>query len=40
MGCMWVIGLCVGCRQIFGFNPLRVPSIVVHNTTGALTGKA
>lgn len=31
MGFMWVIGLCVGCRQIFGFNPLRVPSIVVKD---------
>jgi len=23
-------GPCFGCKRLFGFNPLRVPSIVVH----------
>lgn len=24
------IGTCIGCRQLFGFNPHRVPSVLVE----------
>jgi hypothetical protein len=29
MGATIVLGSCVLCRRVFGFNPYRVPSLVV-----------
>lgn len=32
MGVAFVIGPCIGCRRLFWFNPLRVPSIPIDGT--------
>lgn len=32
MGYMFCTGECVRCRQLFTFNPERVPSVVVNGT--------
>ena len=32
MGFAIATGLCIGCRQPFAFNPVRVPSAVVNGT--------
>lgn len=29
MGVLWAMGLCWGCRQLFSFNPLKVPSFKI-----------
>jgi hypothetical protein len=28
--CVYALGECFGCHQLFSFNPHRVPSVVVH----------
>jgi hypothetical protein len=30
MGYAVCMGPCIGCRRPFGFNPLRVPSVVIE----------
>ena len=30
MGYAFVISYCIGCRRLFSFNPIRVPSILVN----------
>jgi len=32
MGYVFIVGACVFCQNIFSFNPLRVPSIMVKGT--------
>jgi hypothetical protein len=32
MGYAYCMGSCVGCRRIFSFNPMRVPSITWHGS--------
>jgi hypothetical protein len=30
MGYALCMGYCVGCKQVFSFNPMRVPSVTVN----------
>jgi len=30
MGYALAMGVCIGCKQTFGFNPVRVPSITIN----------
>ena len=32
MGYAIAMSPCIGCRQIFGYNPLRVPSITINGS--------
>ena len=32
MGYYCAIGPCAGCKRLFSFNPLRVPSVVIEGT--------
>jgi hypothetical protein len=32
MGYVTAMGTCVGCKRLFSFNPMRVPSITVRGT--------
>jgi hypothetical protein len=32
MGYVTAMGQCVGCKKLFSFNPMRVPSITVKGT--------
>jgi hypothetical protein len=36
----WVqcIGICVGCKQTFTFNPVRVPSVTINGTREPFCG--
>ena len=36
MGYCLAHGLCIRCRQVFSFNPMKVPSIVMDGTRRAL----
>jgi hypothetical protein len=32
MGYAFAMSACIGCRRIFSYNPLRVPSITINGT--------
>ena len=32
MGYVFATSPCIGCRRIFSYNPMRVPSITYHGT--------
>jgi hypothetical protein len=32
MGFVSAMGTCIGCKRIFSFNPMRVPSITIDGT--------
>ena len=36
----WVqcIGICIGCKQTFTFNPVRVPSVIINGTREPFCG--
>lgn len=36
MGYYLVIGICVGCRRMFSYNPLRVPALVINGEREAV----
>jgi hypothetical protein len=32
MGVVLAMGSCIGCKRMFSFNPIRVPSITIKGT--------